>query len=72
MIIQSSMGKVLACVVNKEDLLSPKLKLYIYMPLIDMPPAHSDSIMTVTSKAHWMTQEIGQTFTLFTADQQLY
>ena len=44
----------------------------VYLPLIDMPPAHPDTIMTAMSKAQKLTQEIGQTFTLFTADQQLY
>ncbi len=37
-----------------------------------MPPAHPDTIMTAMSKAQKLTQEIGENFTLFTADQQLY
>ncbi len=51
--------------------LEPKTKA-VYLPLIGMPPAHSDTIMTAMSKAQELTQEIGENFTLFTADQQLY
>ena len=49
----------------------PKTKA-VYLPLIDMPPAHPNTIMTAMSKAQQLTEKIGQTFTVFTADQQLY
>lgn len=49
----------------------PKTKA-VYLPLIDMPPADPDTIMTAMKKAQQLTEESGQTFTLFTADQQLY
>ena len=49
----------------------PKTKA-VYLPLIDMPPAHPDTIMTAMSKAQQLTEKIGQNFTVFTADQQLY
>ena len=49
----------------------PKTKA-VYLPLIDMPPAHPDTIMTAMSKAQKLTAETGQDFTIFTADQQLY
>ena len=62
------MGQSYTC---KGRSFEPKTKA-VYLPLIDMPPAHPDTIMTAMSKAQRMTQEIGQTFTLFTADQQLY
>lgn len=51
--------------------LHPKTKAS-YLPLIDMKPAHPDTIMTAMTKAQTISQEIGQNFTLFTADQQLY
>ena len=37
-----------------------------------MPPAHPDTIMTAMNKAQILSEETGQHFTLFTADQQLY
>ena len=37
-----------------------------------MPPAHPDTIMSTMSKAQKLTKEIGQNFTVFTADQQPY
>ena len=49
----------------------PKTKA-VYLPLIDMPPAHPDTIMTALIKAQQLTGKIGQHFTVFTADQQLY
>ena len=52
---------------------SPELKTKaVYLPLIDMPPAHPDTIMTAMRKAQQLTEKIGQNFTVFTADQQLY
>ena len=49
----------------------PKTKA-VYLLLIDMPPAHPDTIMTAMSKAQQLMEKIGQNFTVFTADQQLY
>ena len=49
----------------------PKAKA-IYLPLIDIPPAHPDTSMTAMSQAQQLTEQIGQNFTVFTADQQLY
>ena len=43
-----------------------------YLPLIDMPPANHDTILTAMVKAQTMTKQTGQKFTLFTADLQLY
>ena len=37
-----------------------------------MPPADPDTIITAMNKAQKLTEETGQNFTLFTADQQLY
>jgi len=37
-----------------------------------MPPADPDTIITAMNKAQKLTEETGQDFTLFTADQQLY
>lgn len=62
------MGTILICAANKEDILSRT----VYLPLIDMPPAHPDTIMTTMSKAQKLIEEIGQNFTVFRADQQLY
>ncbi len=53
------------------QILVPKTKA-IYLPLIDMVPAHHDTIMTAMTKAQELTEKIGQNFTLFRADQQLY
>ena len=48
---------------------SPELKTKaVYLPLIDMTPAHPDSIMTALIKAQQLTEKIGQHFTVFTAD----
>ncbi len=43
-----------------------------YLPLIDMPPADHDTILTAMTKAQTITLKTGQKFTLFTADLQLY
>ena len=39
----------------------PKTKA-IYLPLIDMPPAHPDTIMTAMSKAQQLTEKNWATF----------
>ena len=44
----------------------------IYTPLIDMVPADPDTMMTAMVEAKRLTEETGQSFTIFTADQQLY
>ena len=44
----------------------------VYLPLIDMPPADPKTVMTAMSKAQKLTENTGQTFTVFTADQQIY
>lgn len=46
--------------------------LAMYTPLIDMVPSHPDTMMTAMSEAQRFTVQCGQTFTVFTADQQLY
>ena len=42
------------------------------MPLIDMPPAHHDTIITAMTQAQRLSFEAGQKFTVMTADLQLY
>lgn len=44
----------------------------VYLPLIDLPPAKHDIMLTSMLKVKWLTEKTGQTFTLFTLDQQLY
>ena len=51
--------------------LHPKTKL-TYMPLIDMPPAHHDTIMTAMTRAQELSQSAGQEYTFLTLDLQLY
>ena len=43
-----------------------------YLPLIDMPPSHPDTIMTGIIKAQEVTKSLGQDFVVFTCDLQLY
>lgn len=43
-----------------------------YKPLIDMSPAHPDTMMTALVQAQIITKEAGQEITVFTCDQQLY
>ena len=43
-----------------------------YLPLIDMPPSDSDTIMTALHEAKRFTKERGQKNAIFTSDQQLY
>ena len=56
---------------ERGETLQPKTKA-VYLPLIDMPPAHPDTIMTAMDKAQKLSEQTGQDFTLFKADQQLY
>ena len=44
----------------------------MYIPLIDMVPSDPDTMMTAMYEAQKLTVKCGQTFTLLTADQQLY
>ena len=45
----------------------------IYTPLIDMTPADPDTILTAAmTEAQRLTEECGQSVTIFTNDQQLY
>ena len=44
----------------------------VYSPLLDMKPAGYETIITAMYEAKRMTQSIGQSFTMFTADQQLF
>jgi len=51
--------------------LKPATKV-MYTPLIDMIPSDPDTMMTAMVKAQQISHELGQSFTVFTADQQLY
>ena len=44
----------------------------VYTPLIDMVPSDPDTMMTAMMEAKRLTEQTGQTITIFTADQQLY
>ena len=44
----------------------------VYTPLIDMPPADPNTMLTAMVEAQRLTNETGQSYTIFTADQQLY
>lgn len=51
--------------------LQPKTKA-IYLPLIDLPPAEYDTMLTSMLKIKELSENSGQTFTIFTLDQQLH
>ena len=51
--------------------LQPKTRA-VYLPLIDLPPAKYDTVLTSMLQVKRLTEQTGQTFTLFTLDQQLY
>ena len=51
--------------------IKPKTRV-AYMPLIDMPPAHHDTIITAMTNAQSLSVAAGQQFTIMTADLQLY
>ena len=44
----------------------------MYTPLLDMTPSDPDTMMTAMVQAQKLTNETGQVYTVFTADQQLY
>ncbi len=44
----------------------------VYLPLIDRPPADPATIMGAMVKAKKLTEDLGQKYTILTADQQLY
>ena len=44
----------------------------MYTPLTDTVPPNPDTMMTAMYEAQRLTVKCGQTFTIFTADQQLY
>jgi hypothetical protein len=44
----------------------------VYTPLIDMTPSDPTTMMTAMLEAKRLTEENGQIYTVFTADQQLY
>jgi len=44
----------------------------VYLPLIDMNPAHPDSMLTAMTDAQRLMKECGQNITILTNDQQLY
>ena len=44
----------------------------MYLPLIDAKPADKSTILTAKIKATELTKTTGQSFTVFTCDQQLY
>ena len=44
----------------------------VYLPLIDMPPAHAGTMMTAMVKAKQISEAANQRFTILTLDQQLY
>ena len=49
----------------------PKTKA-VYLPLIDMPPAEYDTVLTSMLQMKRLTETTGQPFTILTLDQQLY
>jgi len=44
----------------------------VYLPLIDMNPAHPDSMLTAMTEAQRLMKECGRNITILTNDQQLY
>ena len=44
----------------------------LFKPLINKPPSDPSTILTAMYKVKRITKEVGQTFTIFTCDQQLY
>ena len=51
--------------------LKPRIEA-VYKPLIDMMPSDPSTILTAMCEAQKETKRRGQTFTVLTADQQLY
>ena len=50
----------------------PKKTQKTYTPLIDQNPSNTPTMMTAMIEAEKLTNEAGQAYTVFTADQQLY
>jgi len=44
----------------------------VYTPLINMTPSDPDTMMNAMVEATRLTNDTGQSFTIFIADQQLY
>ena len=44
----------------------------MYTPIIDRKPADHTSMLSAIKQGKYLTKQSGQTFTVFTADQQLY
>ena len=57
---------------REEGLLLHKKTKTIYLPLIDMPPAEYDTILTSMLQVKRLSEASGQPFTVLTFDQQLY
>ena len=51
--------------------LQPKTRA-VYLPLIDMPPANYDTMLSSMLQVKRLTEKTRQTLTLFAVDQQLY
>ena len=51
--------------------IKPKTRA-VYLPLIDMAPAEPNTVLTAMVEAQRLTNSTGQTYTIFTNDQQLY
>ena len=51
--------------------LQPKTRA-VYLPLIDLPPTEYDTMLTSMLKVKQLTEQTGQSFTVFTVDQQLH
>ena len=43
-----------------------------FRPLINLPPDDYDTLLTTMCEAQYQIQSLGQEWTIFTADQQLY
>ena len=57
---------------REEGLLLHKTTKTIYLPLIDMPPAEYDTILTSMLQVKQLSEASGQPFTVLMFDQQLY
>ena len=44
----------------------------MYSPMIDRKPADHSTMRSAVKQSMYLTKQTGQTFTIFTADQQLY
>ncbi len=57
---------------REDENTSRPMTMTSYQPLIDMPPADPDTMMTALVEAQRITAQTGQEYTVFTCDQQLY